>query len=71
MSVWVCEDLCASLRSLACSCLAYSVSVSVYESMFVSFSASGSLALAGVRKLESLEKSQRISVKSKAKAKQK
>ena len=62
MSVWVCEDLYASLRSLACGCLAYSVSVSVYESMSVSFSACHSLALAGVRKLESLEKSQRVSV---------
>ena len=62
MSVWVCEDLCASLRSLACGCLAYSVSVSVYESMSVSFSARGSLALGGVRKLESLEKSESVSV---------
>ena len=60
MSVWVCEDLCASLRSLACGCLAYSVSVNVYESISVSFSVSCSLALGGVRKLESQEKSERI-----------
>ena len=44
------------LASLTCGWLTYSVSISVYESISVSFSASHSLALGGIRKLKSLEK---------------
>ena len=55
-----CEDLCALLRRSHAGALLTSVSVNVYESISVSFSVSCSLALGGVRKLESLEKSERI-----------
>ena len=43
-----------------CLHVVMNVSVNVYESISVSFSVSCSLALGGVRKLESQEKSERI-----------